>query len=313
MIELYYKQREKEIAMTLITIVEKYGTHDKCIAFLESVRWAKFTFCPYCGSLKVAKKQDKGGRAEHRWNCHDCKHSFSVTVGTLFHNTKMPMYKWLMAIILEAGAKKSLSSCQLARDIEVTQKTAWRILGKIREATKTDQGAFLRGIVEMDEAYVGGKPRKTNNGGGTPNKRGRGTDKLPVVGIAERNGQIRVMPFNKKDLTAKKFAEFLQSCVDTENAVLMTDEFPAYKSMFKIMPHMTVNHSQGQYANGYVHVNTIESFWALLKRGHYGQHHHFSEKHATEYISHFAFKWGNRKEKTEHIFGKIVGGMLNEA
>ena len=297
--------------MTLATIIEKYGTHEKCIAFLESVRWAKLTFCPYCGSLNVAKKKDKKARCGHRWNCHDCNHSFSVTVGTLFHNTKIEMYKWIMAIILEAGAKKSLSSCQLARDVGVTQKTAFRMLRKIREATKTDQGAFLRGIVEMDEAYIGGKPRKNNNGGGKKNKRGRGTDKLPVVGIAERNGQIRVVPFNKKDLTAKKFAEFLQSCVDTENAVLMTDEFPAYKNMFKIMPHMTVNHSKGQYANGYVHTNTIESFWALLKRGCYGQHHHFSEEYAIDYISHFAFKWGNRKKSTEYIFGNIVGGMLN--
>ena len=301
--------------MTLTTILEKYGTHEKCIAFLESVRWAKFTFCPYCGSLKAAKKQDKKARAEHRWNCHDCKHSFSVTVGTLFHNTRIPMYKWLMAIILEAGAKKSLSSCQLARDIQVTQKTAWRILLKIREATKTDQGAFLRGIVEMDEAYIGGKPRKSNNGNGgeKKNKRGRGTNKMPVVGIVERNGQIRVAPFNKKDLTAQKFADFIMSCIDTNNAVLMTDEFPAYRGMFKIVPHMTVNHSQGQYANGYVHTNTIESFWALLKRGCYGQHHHFSAKYADDYISHFAFKWGNRKEGTDRIFDKVIGGMLNEA
>ncbi len=293
--------------MTLTTIIEKYGTHEKCIKFLESVRWKDFTFCPYCGGLNVAKKRDKNSRSQHRWNCHDCSHSFSVTVGTLFHNTKMPMYKWFMAIILEVGAKKSISGHQLARSIEVTQKTAWRILSKIREATKTDQYPFLKGIVEMDEAYLGGKPRKGN---GKKNKRGRGTDKLPVVGIVERNGGIRVTPFDKQELTSEKFAEFIRNCVDTDNTVLMTDEFPAYKNMFRIMPHMTVKHSSGQYVDGYAHTNTIESFWALLKRGYYGQHHHFSKKYAPSYISHFAFKWENRENDTETVFNKVINGML---
>lgn len=293
--------------MTLTTILEEYGTHEKCIEFLESVRWKDFTFCPYCGGLDVAKKKDKFSRSKHRWNCHSCSRSFSVTVGTLFHNTKMPMYKWLMAIILEAGAKKSISSHQLARSIQITQKTAWRILNKIREATKTDQAPFLRGIVEMDEVYLGGKPRK---GDGKKHKRGRGTDKLPVVGIVERNGGIKVTPFDKQELTTKKFAEFIMKCVDINDAVLMTDEFSAYKGMFKMMPHMTVKHSSGQYVDGYIHTNTIESFWALLKRGYYGQHHYFSKKYSESYISHFAFKWTNRKNSTENIFNKVVNEMV---
>ena len=167
--------------MDIVQIFEQFPTQEDCIRHLEQVRWNGVPVCPYCGSDNTARNQ-------HRHRCYDCKTSFSVTVGTIFHRTHLPLQKWFLAITLILNAKKGLSSLQLSRDLYVNKNTAWRIGLQIRKAmTQAEHRELLTGVVEMDETYVGGKPRKGKNTE-QPRKRGRGTTKTPVVGAVDCSG-----------------------------------------------------------------------------------------------------------------------------
>ncbi len=175
--------------MNLITIFKRFPDQEACIEYLEKVRWGNHGHCPHCGSTKVARKADAGRVG--RWNCHDCRSSYNVLSGTIFEKTRIPLQKWFLAIGLMVNAKKSLSSNQLARDLDMNQKSAWYMQQRIRAAMLIDESELLQGIVEADETYVGGKPRKKNNrDDDTPNKRGRGTKKTPVLGAVERGGRV---------------------------------------------------------------------------------------------------------------------------
>ncbi len=172
--------------MDLISIFSRYPDHEHCIEHLEKVGFGDQPYCPLCGGLKVARKAD--GDRIGRWNCHYCKASFNVLSKTIFQKTKIPLQKWFLAIGLLLNAKKSVSSHQLARDLDLNQKTAWYMGMRIRRAMKLE-GELLQGIIEADECYIGGKPRKGNRrDGDKPNKRGRGTRKVSVIGAVERGG-----------------------------------------------------------------------------------------------------------------------------
>jgi len=174
--------------MNLITIFRRFPDQQACISHLESIRWGDNPHCPKCGSARVARKCD--GDRVGRWNCHDCHASFNVMSGTIFEKTRIPLQKWFLSIGLMANAKKSLSSYQLARDVELTPQTALYIQQRIRVAMAADQAPMLQGIGEADETYVGCKPRKGNNrDDDKPNKRGCGTSKTAVIGAAERGGE----------------------------------------------------------------------------------------------------------------------------
>ena len=246
--------------MSLIEIFTRYPDHQACLEHLETIRWRRDPACPYCGSVDVARKAD--GARVGRWNCHDCKSSFNVLHGTIFQKTKIPLQKWFLAIGILLNAKKSVSSCQLARDLAVNQKSAWFLAMRVRIALANDTTGLLRGIVEADECYVGGKPRKFNrrsNDDPTHNKRGRGTRKLPVVGIVERGGRVVARPAAKREITAAGLKRFILDHIDPKSSVLMTDEFAAYNSLSKVVPHAVVSHSV-RYADGDTHTNTIEGF-----------------------------------------------------
>ena len=182
--------------MNLIQIFTKFPTQESCIKHLENTRWKNGIICPYCNSNKTCTHKAKDSdRVRERQQCWNCNKSFSVTVGTIFHNTHLPIQKWFLAISLILNAKKGISSRQLARDLELPVKTAWSINHRIRKAMKQD-GTLLSGIVEMDETYVGGKPRKEakkkdDNDDDFSNPRGRGTKKECVVGMIERNGKVK--------------------------------------------------------------------------------------------------------------------------
>ena len=176
--------------MDLYMIMERFPDHESCINYLEDIRWGKHPKCPYCQSEDVAQKQE--GLRIGRWNCHDCKSSFNVLQGTLFQGTKIPLHKWFMAIVVMANAKKSLSSCQLARDLGMTQQSTWYMMQRIRSemASQDKDSPLLKGIIEADEAYLGGKPRKPNKrDDDEPNPRGRGTKKTAILGSARRSGR----------------------------------------------------------------------------------------------------------------------------
>ena len=202
--------------MSLIEVFTRFPDHESCIAHLEEVRWGDAPACPHCGSVKVARKGD--GTRIGRWNCYDCRSSFNVLHGTIFQKTKVPLQKWFLAIAIYLNAKKSASSHQLARDLDLNQKTAWFVGMRVRMELAKGSRPFLSGIVEADECYIGGKPRKANNHGPDddtkPSKRGRGTDKMPVVGVVERGGRVVARPAAMADITgaglrAFRFAPFL--------------------------------------------------------------------------------------------------------
>lgn len=277
--------------MNLLTIFSQFPDQEACIEHLERVRWGDCPACPYCGSVHVARKEDKGRVG--RWNCHDCHSSFNVLADTIFEKTRIPLQKWFLAIGLMVNAKKSLSSAQLARDLDMNQKSAWFMQQRIRAAMLTDEGDLLQGIVEADETYVGGKPRKgRRRDDDMPSKRGRGTSKTPVIGAVERGGRVKakVAP----DLSGKGVLKFLKAVIDPEGSLLITDKFAAYSAAAGIFDRAVIKHRES-YAEGATHTNTIESFWALIKRAWYGSHHHYSKRYMPLFIAESCWKYNQRK------------------
>ncbi|MYD10455.1 MAG: IS1595 family transposase [Chloroflexi bacterium] len=260
--------------MNIIQIFERFPTQESCIAHLEAARWPDGKpVCPYCGSRNTAK-------SEHRHRCYDCKTGFSVTVGTIFHRTHLPLQKWFLATTLMLNAKKGLSALQLSRDLQVNKNTAWRITMQIRKAmSQAEQRNLLTGIVEMDETYIGGKPRKGTKGDGLDGTHtsGRGTKKTSVVGAVERGGKVTVRATRKDKMKGRHLRAFLRGRVDTDNAALITDEYTGYHRMARVLPHAVIKHSDW-YVDGDIYTNTIDGFWAFLKRGMFGQFHSVSKR-----------------------------------
>jgi transposase-like protein len=280
--------------MNIVSVYKTFPTETDCLNHIEKVRWHGKPICPYCQSAKQTPLPK-----ENRYHCNNCNTTFSVTVGTIFHHTHLPLQKWFLALSLVLNAKKGISARQLGRDLQVNKDTAWRMAMKIRQAmTQQAQRELLTGVVEMDETYIGDKPRK-GSGDGTPLKRGRGTKKTPVVGMIERNGQIRAKVIKNKKLNIKTLNSLVRENVDTENTTLITDEYRGYFGIKHLMPHKVVDHTVW-YVNGDAHTNNIESFWALLKRGIVGQYHKVSLRYLPKYIDEFCFRHNYRKH--EDIF-----------
>jgi transposase-like protein len=282
--------------MNILELFQSFQTQEQAVEHLEAARWHGRPVCPYCKSEHVGRHAS-GDRKGLRWQCRDCSRAFAVTVGTIFHGTHIPLRNWFLVIALMLNAKKSASSCQIARDLGMRQPTVWSMMHRIRVAMASDedQNGLLHGIVEADETYVGGKPRKGNHrDGDTPNKRGRGTKKVPVIGVAERYGRVVARVANAGDLSAKGLEKFIARFVDTAASLLITDEYAGYNSIAAAMRSARINH-QVSYAEGGVHTNTIEGFWALVKRAWYGQHHFYTRRYMPLYIAEAAYKYNNRR------------------
>lgn len=213
------------------------------------------------------------------------------------------MQKWFLAIAIITNAKKSISSPQLARDLDLTQQTALYLQQRIRaEMAKPNGDPLLSGIVEADESYVGGRHRRDPE-----RKRGRGTTKVPVLGAVERNGNVRAQVAD--NVSGKELVRFLEANVDPADSLLITDEFPAYRAIDKMMRRASINHSLGQYSDGgIVHTNTIEGFWSLLKRAWYGTHHHYRRKFMPLYVAEQTWKYNHRRDLNP--FGSFLSQML---
>jgi transposase-like protein len=290
--------------VNIVAIYKKFPTEADCIRHLENVRWRGTPVCPYCKSDRTTPMP-----AESRHHCNSCNTTFSVTVDTIFHHTHLDLQKWFLAISLLLNAKKGLSARQLARDIEVNKNTAWYMGMRIRNAM-FEQPELMRGIVEMDECYIGGKPRKGNGPGpkGGTHKRGRGTSKIPVVGMVERGGKVIAKPISKEKLDSKSLAKLVRGSVDISDAVLITDEYSGYIRVKGFMPHAVINH-QMCYADGEIHTNTIEGFWGLLKRGIIGQYHRVTLRHLHQYINEFCYRYNYRENPAifEQTLARAVG------
>ena len=269
--------------MNIIEVYRKFPTEADCIAYLEYVRWQGKPVCPYCNSDHTTPLPK-----EQRHHCNNCNTTFSVTVDTIFHHTHLPLQKWFLALSLILNAKKGIAARQLGRDLEVTKDTAWSVAMRIRKAmAEPEQRDLLTGLVEMDETYVGGKPRKGDkdeNGEPKKNKRGRGTKKTPVIGMIEREGKVRTKVVTDRDLTSKAMGKLVEENIDIAVSTLFTDEYTGYNGIIRFMSHEIVNH-QVRFADGERHTNNAESFWALFKRGYIGQYHQLSDRYLQKYFA----------------------------
>jgi len=269
-------------------------SEDEARETLERILWPNGPACPHCGAVEnLTRLQGKAHRTGV-FQCNNCHDQFTVTVNTIFEDSHIPLRKWLMAFALLCSAKKGISALQLQRELKLgSYRTAWHMAHRIRHAmSKEPLAGLLRGTVEVDETYVGGKPRP--QAGAPKAKRGRGTKKTPIVALVERGGKVRARKVERVDGATLKAA--IRENVD-RSATIMTDEWPAYRAIGTEFAggHKAVNHGQGEYARGDAHVNTAESYFALLKRGVMGSFHHISKQHLDRYCDEFSFRWDHRK------------------
>jgi transposase-like protein len=280
----------------LLEVAESFKTDQECRDYLEQLRWNGKRTCPHCGCAKTYKY--KSGKI---FKCGKCRMQFSVTKGTIFESSHVPLRKWFFAMYLMTSHKKGISSCQLARDIGVTQKTAWFMAHRIRLVIKAKSFRKpLEGTIEADETYIGGK-----SGNKRHHKRGRSlSQKTPVFGMVEReSGEVRCQPVERTNKAC------LQSIIHENvkpHSKLFTDDWPAYRSLGKEYVHEVIYHSYKQYVNGEVHTNTIEGFWSLLKRGILGIYHYVSPKHLARYCDEFGYRFNTRKSDDTPRFDKAL-------
>lgn len=262
------------------------------MAFLEECRWGASPACPRCGSLDVYTMRDEttGARnKDSRWRCRDCKRMYTVRTGTVFEETRLPLRHWCFALWSASASKKGVSALQISRECEISYKSALFLMHRIRAGmAHVADRPKLTGTVEVDETYVGGKPRNK----GPHNKRGA-AGKMPVIGIVERGGDLRLSYMER--VTSENLAPALAANID-ENARLYTDESSAYTKIGRKFRggHETVAHGKKEYARGDVHSNTIEGAFSLLKRGVYGTFHSVSKKHLHRYLAEFEFRYNAR-------------------
>ena len=273
---------------------------DEARTILESIRWPNGPICPHCGGDNVTRIQAKSQKIRDGViQCNTCRKQFTVTVGTVMHRSHITLRQWVQAFYSMCSHKKGVSALQLQRNLGLhSYQSAWHLAHRIRLAMAEDPLARkLEGMIEVDETYVGGKPRKgqkDDEGNVIKNRRGRGTKKTPVVALVERDGNIKTRVV--ENVTANTLKAAIRENVNKQSTI-MTDELPSYSGIGQEFNggHETVNHSIGEYVRGLFHTNTDESFFALLKRGVHGTFHHISKLHLHRYCDEFSFRWNGRK------------------
>ena len=305
--------------MTYFEFNEKFPTNKSILQHFRTIRYKNGLICPHCGSTqKVGTRADQPKLC----NCNHCHNTFSIFTGTIFEKSSTDLKKWFYAVHLFLNAKKGISALQLQREIGTTYKTAWRMLKQIRTAMGNENlEKSFELIVEVDETYVGGKPRKQNNNlqFTTPlpkdtSTTGRGTKKTPVIGVKERGtgrvyARVAIPDQNGQKLTGKQLLSVI-SAVTKPDTVVMTDDFKGYNIMnHKVtnpenFTHISVCHSLGEFSAGKgLHTNGIEGFWAILKRSIIGSYHHISTKYLQSYVNECCFRQNNRGD---NAFDKLL-------
>lgn len=294
---------------SLIQLLDYFKEESTCIEYYENVRWAGEPVCPHCDSDKAPYTTKRGYRCSDK----ECRKDFTVKVGTIFENSKIPLRTWFGAIFLATNHKKGISSVQLASDLGITQKSAWHVLHRIREMLKVEAPAMLgdTDMVEIDEAYIGGKEGNKHYGKKRsktdPSLNNDGTahqTKRMVVGFVERGGDIIVR--HVKRATSEEILPLIEKHIQ-KGSEINTDESGIYNSVGKTYTHRTVVHSASQYVVGNCHTNTIENFWSTLKRGINGIYHHVSEKHLERYLDEYANRYNTRNLTSQERFELFLG------
>lgn len=282
----------------------KYGTQQKCIAHLEKLRWGKHPICAYCDSPTVSKRRDG-----FNWHCSRCNRDSTALVNTIFEGTKMPLPKFFEIILFMINAKMGISASEIARNVGVKYQTAWYACHRIRCAM-IEHEIRLEGLVEFDEAYVGASkgrvPKGKENKANLSNialKRGRGTNKTPIVGAVEKKGKVYVKIIEK--LTGRNLYAMLKEVVKTNDTVVFTDNFKSYKAFDEAVEHITIDKSDGKHGHGVKTINTIEGFWSILKNGIRGSFRSISKKYLPFYLAEFSYKYNQRHIQKES-FDKLL-------
>lgn len=277
--------------MDLMSLFEKFGNDEKCRMYLEKLRWPQGIRCIRCGSEKISSIYKR-----NQFACDSCQLHFSVTAGTIFHDSHLSLMKWFAAVYLLSESKKGMSANQLKRTLKVAYKTAWYLCHRIREAVKDADTSPLSGIVECDEAYIGGKPKNIHKNRLAKMERSiMGYDnKTMVLGAIERGGSVR-LSVGQKPATKAILHAFIKAKIAEECELIATDQHSGYEGIADHNTlHATVDHSQKQWVCGIVHTNTLENVWALFKRSIVGSYHQVSVKHLDRYLDEFEFRFNNR-------------------
>jgi len=272
---------------TLMQMMAAFPDEQSAIDHFTAIRWAGGAYCPTCGSTKVYHFSDN---RTHK--CGDCRKRFSIKVGTIFEDSKIPLRSWMMAIWLITSHKKGIASTQLAKDIGVTQKTAWFMTQRLRHAIRTQSfNRPLEGDVEADEMYHGGKEKNKHAWQRTGGKQG-GKGKVAVLGLLERGGELRTG--TTPEARTEGVRQIVREHVSTD-ATLHTDHDHVFKVLGQEYDHQRVNHSKGEYVRGTAHTNGIESVWALFRRQIIGTHHFLSAKHLNRYLGEMTWRFNLRE------------------
>lgn len=279
-------------------LMTRLADEQVCRQHVEEMRWGGDPFCPHCGSTKPYKLKD--GKT---YRCKDktCKKDFTVTVGTIFENSKIPLSTWMAAMYILTGHKKGISSLQLSRDLGVTQKTAWFMNHRIRLIMGDPNPAPLDNIVEVDETYVGGKFANMNRGRRKKFQEQGIDNKVAVMGLLERDGKARLTVIG-----GNTFKDVVRNNVD-KKAIVVTDTHLAYVGLAnEYAAHLSVNHSRSEYRNGLAFTNSVEGFFSCLKRSIYGIYHSVSPKHLHRYCEETSYRFNSRQIKDVERFTRTI-------
>lgn len=274
---------------TLVDLLFYFKEEQICRDYLELIRWNENLECPYsdCTGIRIFKYTD--GK---RYKCSACQRQYSVRVGTIFEDSKIPLQKWFAAIYLITSHKKGISSLQLHRDLGVTQKTAWYMLHRVRHSLGLKSENKLTGTIEADETFIGGLEANKHASKRIKDTQGRSVKtKTPVAGIVERGGEVRVKKV--KDTSGTNLRKFVTENVE-RGSELHTDEWFGYYGLEKLYQRSIIKHQDKQYVDGNCHTNTMEGFWSLLKRGVVSIYHSVSSKHLQKYLDEFSFRYNTR-------------------
>ncbi|MBI4202501.1 MAG: IS1595 family transposase [Chloroflexi bacterium] len=270
-------------SMTMMHLMERFGSEKECRDVLAELRWPSGVICPRCNGTKQAFDSER-----YTYDCYSCGYQFSALVGTIFHDTKLPLREWFMAVLLMVEAKKGISANQMKRILGVSYKTAWYLCHRIRAAMAEVNAAQLGGQIEVDETFVGGKVQGKGHG-----YKG---NKAVVVGVVQRKGEVRLQVASGTDRAT--LHRIIHQHVKPDAPNIYTDEWAAYKGIGDAdTAHETVNHKAEEWVRGDAHTQTVESVWSLLKRSIVGSYHKVSVKHLDAYLDELEWRFNNRENK----------------